>query len=148
VLKLATMWDMPDLRTYVIEALEVAFTLHSHLAASQICAGLDYGVDGWPTAGIEKLITRPDPMSTDDIVRLNPVLMALILKHREQALRYSVLTRAHTTRECSNHGAGLFFEVQCEECMRPMAGPSTFTPTAREQFNKEAGPIIQRLTRM
>jgi hypothetical protein len=153
VLRLATMWEMEGLRAFAIDALETHFKSSGEHAASQVRAGLDHRVDGWASAGTRSLVCQADPMSTGDITMLEPAIVAMILKHRQQAVqreRESVLHQARKTQHCHVHKNG-GFAASCSYCVPSTmirVGTLDLIPEEQEGFDQEAGPIIQQLTKM
>jgi hypothetical protein len=158
VLELATMWEMDGLRAFAIISVEPLFKSGSgEHAVRQVRAGLDYRVDGWANIGAKRLITRADPLSTEDIALLDPALMALILKYRQQAVqqeRESVIARTRRAPRCVIHNNGRGFEqfvFTCVGCMpRDLVDTRGvfLSPEAHQEFNREAKAVIQRLTKM
>jgi hypothetical protein len=153
VLRLATMWEMEVLRAFAIDALETHFKSSGEHAASQVRAGLDHRVDGWASAGTRSLVCQADPMSTGDITMLEPAIVALILKHRQQAFhreRELIILQARRRQQCHLHkNSG--FVATCSDCVpRTMLTVGMYYLGLEEQqeLDKEAGPIIQQLTKM
>jgi hypothetical protein len=81
ILRLATMWDMDVLRTFVVDHLTLCLEDHTH-AALKVRAALDYGVERWKCQGFLRLVTRKSILSAADIRLLGPDLAALVLQER------------------------------------------------------------------
>jgi hypothetical protein len=147
------MWLMEGLRAFAIDALETHFESSCEHAASQVRAGLDHRVDGWASAGTKRLVCQADPMSAGDITILEPAIVALILKHRQRAFhqeRESIIHQARRRQHCHLHKNSGFI-ASCSDCVpRTMLTVGMYYLSLEEQqeLDKEAGPIIQQLTKM